>query len=797
MSGERPVAGSTDVEEISVPQGPAPQPAPPPIGYERPQPQVSERYTSRSLLNSEASIALDEELARSMVQKIICDNPRCHKDEKSIGMIRKAFELANEAHRGMRRRSGELYIYHPVAVARIVAEEIGLGATSVTAALLHDVVEDTEYTLQDIEVIFNPKVAQIVDGLTKLDGAFSGNSIQAENFRKLLASMIEDVRVILIKLADRLHNMRTLDSMPEHKRYRISAETLYIYSPVAYRLGLYAIKTELEDLSLKHEQPKVYHELNSRLEAYRADFQSVIDSVSVPIEEALTAKGINYEIKSRSKSIYSIWRKMQDKGVQFEEIYDIIAMRIVFDPRTSEEEKSDCWAIYSVITDLFRPNPDRLRDWVSTPKANGYEALHVTVMSPEGRWVEIQIRSRRMNDVAERGLAAHWKYKDKEPGTPDKEIDAWMEGLRKMMETAAQSNSLDFLDAFKLNLQTQELMIFTPTGDMKMMPAGSTALDFAFEIHSRVGLHCIGAKVNYKLEPISYELKSGDQVEIITSDNQKPRYEWIDFCTTAKARTCIREAFKEQRRELVEKGERMTEEELAKVKLSLNSRIISKMMDHYKFTNKDDLFYSIGSGTTDIGNLEKSLRQRSQSKWIKIWRLTLGSGEGDTVDQEASADAEGTPAALPKGKNIVLNDNEEQSYTIAPCCQPIPGDDVVAYIDEAGNMTLHSRACPEAIKLMSSRGDRIVSAQWHSHKVLSYLVEIEMKGIDRMGLVNDVTGLISQELHIKMRSISFEAHDGIFVGSIFLYTYDTDDLRQLTDALGKIKGVDSVSRKGQ
>lgn len=789
---------SAPAEVITVPPGgngaTSAQPiAPPPIGYSRPQPQTAERYASRNLLGSEASIVLDEELARSMVQKIISDNPRCHQDDKSIAMIRKAFELANEAHRGMRRRSGELYIYHPVAVARIVAEEIGLGATSVTAALLHDVVEDTEYTLQDIEVIFNPKVAQIVDGLTKLDGVFSGASMQAENFRKLLASMIEDVRVILIKLADRLHNMRTLDSMPEHKRYRISAETLYIYSPVAYRLGLYAIKTELEDLSLRHEQPKIYNELNNRLSAYRQDFQSVIDSVRAPIEQGLQAKGIKYDIKARSKSIYSIWRKMQDKGVQFEEIYDIIAMRVVFEPATPEEEKSDCWAIYSVITDLFRPNPDRLRDWVSTPKANGYEALHVTVMSPEGRWVEIQIRSRRMNDIAERGLAAHWSYKDKGPGAHDKEIEAWMDGLRKMMETAAQSNSLDFLDAFKLNLQAQELMIFTPSGDMKMMPAGSTALDFAFEIHSKMGFHCIGAKVNYKLEPISYELKSGDQVEIITSDNQKPKYEWIDFCTTAKSKTCIREAFKQQRKDLIDKGEALTSEELAKMKLTLNSRIISKMLDHYKFSNKDDLFYSIGSGTTDISDLEKSLRQRSQNKWIKIWRLTLG-GNDEATSEEDDADQE-KPAALPKGKNVVISDNEEQNYTIAPCCQPIPGDDVVAYVDDSGGMILHSRACPEAIKLMSSRGDRIVSAQWHSQKVLSYLVEIEFKGIDRMGIVSDLTSIISKELHVKMRSVNFEAHDGIFVGNIFLYTYDANELQQLLERLAKVKGIDSVQRK--
>ena len=492
-------------------------------------------------MSEENTTEQDEELARSMVQDIIMRNPLCHKNEESVQMIRKAFELANDAHRGMRRRSGELYIFHPVAVARIVAEEIGLGATSVTAALLHDVVEDTEITLQDLEQVFNPKVAQIVDGLTKLDVVMDQQeSLQAENFRKLLMSMIEDVRVILIKLADRLHNMRTLNSMPDHKRYRISAETLYVYAPVAYRLGLYAIKTELEDLSLKNEQPKVYQEIFDRLQTFKRDFQCVIDSVQAPIRKSLDANGYTYEMKARTKSIYSIWRKMQKKGVQFEEIYDIIAMRIVFEPKPDLPEKTQCWDIYSMVTDLFRPNPDRLRDWVSTPKSNGYEALHTTVMSPEGRWVEIQIRSKRMDEIAERGLAAHWKYKG---GKGDTEIDAWLEGIKKMLDTASQ-NSMEFLDAFKLNLFSQELMIFTPQGDMRVMPVGSTALDFAFEIHSKIGFHCIGAKVNYKLEPLSYVLKSGDQVEIITSENQKPKYEWINFCTTAKARTCIREALK-------------------------------------------------------------------------------------------------------------------------------------------------------------------------------------------------------------------------------------------------------------
>lgn len=737
---------------------------------------------------SKLSNTQDEERARQLVQDIIARTPTCHKSEDDAQMIRKAFELANDAHRGMRRRSGELYIFHPVSVARIVAEEIGLDATSTAAALLHDVVEDTELTIPDIEQMFNPTVAHIVGGLTKLDVVIDQHeSLQAENFRKLLVSMIEDVRIILIKLADRLHNMRTLDSMPDHKRYRISAETLYIYAPVANRLGLYAIKTELEDLSLKNEQPKAYKEIFDRLQIFKRDFQEVIDSVMTPLRKKLDARGYKYEVKARTKSIYSIWRKMQNKGVQFEEIYDIIAARVVFEPQDGMQEKTQCWDIYSMLTDLFRPNPDRLRDWVSTPKSNGYEALHTTVMSPEGRWVEVQIRSRRMDEIAERGLAAHWKYKGE---NGDSEIDAWLEGLKKMLDTASQ-NSMEFMDAFKLNLFSQELMIFTPQGDTRVMPAGSTALDFAFALHSKIGFHCIGAKVNYKLEPISYVLKSGDQVEIITSENQKPKYEWINFCTTAKAKTCIREAFKEYRRQTIENGERLVNEELSKVKLSVNARIIQKMLAHYHIDNKEDLFYSIGSGATSIEGLEKALRQSSASKWIKFWHLSFGSKSSPNMQEDEDHDL-----VMPKGKNVVLTDEEEkQRYNIAQCCHPIPGDDIVAYVQDDGTLTLHSRACPEAIKLMSSHGNRIISAQWESHKVLSYLVEIEINGIDRQGVVAEITGLIASELHVRMRSVSFEGHDGIFVGRILLYTYSADDLNTLTEALKKVKGVHNVNRK--
>lgn len=736
----------------------------------------------------------EEEIARRKLNDLIAECPQLHKDEE---LIRKAFELANEAHRGMRRKSGELYIFHPIAVARIVAVEIGLGVKSVAAALLHDVVEDTDINLTDLESLFGPKVATIVDGLTKLEGVFDQNaSLQAENFRKLLVSMIEDVRVILIKLADRLHNMRTLDSMPEHKRYRIAAETLYIYAPIAHRLGLFAVKTELEDLSLKYEHPQIYRMLEEKLKMNEADYQNVIDSIAVPIKERLDALGLKYTIKARPKSIYSIWHKMQKKNVPFEEIYDILAMRIIFEPLDNGmAEKTQCWGIYSILTDLNRPNPDRLRDWVSTPKANGYEALHTTIMSPSGRWVEVQIRSKRMDEVAERGYAAHWKYKEEGDDVAESnDIDNWIANIRQMLENV-DSNSLEFLDAFKLNLFASEIMIFTPKGEVKVMPVGSTALDFAFEIHSKLGYHCIGAKINYKLEPISRELKSGDQVEIITSEKQQPKYEWLDFVTTAKAKTKIREIFREERKEAVAKGEKMISEQLQEKKLAINARIIKKMLHSYHVSTKDELFYQVGKGSISLDNLDKVLTQKSSNKWIKMWKLSFGNNKENEEDDDEDESSVSNPSPMPKSKNVVLSDELTQSYTIAPCCNPIPGDDVVAYVDESGAMYLHARRCPQAMKLMSSMGNRIVAAQWESHKVLSYLTIIEITGLDRQGVVSEITKVISFEQNVKMRSVHFEAHDGVFIGNIYLYIYNTDDLQTLINKILKVKGVDTVKRK--
>lgn len=731
------------------------------------------------------SVQEQEECARKKVQELIDSCPRCNQSPDDIRQIRKAFELANDAHRGMRRKSGELYIFHPVAVATVAAVEIGLGPTSIAAALLHDVVEDTDITLQDLEKLFGPKVASIVDGLTKLEGVFDQNaSLQAENFRKLLVSMIEDVRVILLKLADRLHNMRTLDSMPEHKRYRIAAETLYIYAPVAHRLGLFAIKTELEDLSLKYEHPQIYASLSAKLLSNQDEYERSISLMAKPIREQLDAAGVQYEIKARTKSVYSIWRKMQAKQVPFEEIYDISAMRIVFKPKSELSEKTQCWAIYSVVTDLYKPKPDRLRDWISVPKANGYEALHTTVMGPEGRWVEVQIRSERMDEIAERGFAAHWKYKASE--AKESEIDNWLNSIREMLENH-DSDSLEFLDNFKLNLFASEIMVFTPHGEVKVMPVGSTALDFAFEIHTKLGYHCIGAKVNYKLEPLSHELRSGDQVEIITSDKQTPKYEWLDFVATAKAKTCIREAFKEERKQYIQQGEQLLNEQLQLKHLSINNRILKKLMKYFHLETREDIYFQLGKGMIKLDNMEKILAQKSTNKWVKYWRLTFG-GADDDADDDADT-------VRPKVKNVVLTDDNLTDYVIAECCNPIPGDDVVAYCDDSGKLVLHSRKCPTAIRLMASRGDRIISTQWVSHKILSYLVILSISGIDRQGIVSELTKIISLEQNVNMRSVHFESHDGVFDGNIYLYIHNTADLNLLIDKISKVKGVHNVLRK--
>lgn len=735
---------------------------------------------------SETSKITEEQQVNQYFKELMDLCPRCQTAEGKR-LVHKAFELAHDAHRDVRRKSGELYILHPLAVARIVADEIGLGAKGVAAALLHDVVEDTDYTVEDIEGIFGGKVAGIVDGLTKLEGVFDQTkSKQAENFRKLLLTMVEDIRVILIKLADRLHNMRTLDSMPEHKRLKIAGETLYLYAPLAHRLGLYSIKSELEDLALKYEHPKIFNEITSKLADYQSKTQHLITRFSLPIIESLSNEGYEFDIKGRPKSIYSIWRKMQRKQISFEEIYDLLAIRIVFKPKPGIPEKAQCWTIYSLVTDIYRPKPDRLRDWVSTPKANGYEALHATVMGPEGNWIEIQIRTERMDEIAEKGFAAHWKYK----GTNEKEseLDNWLQQIRDVLDNP-DSDSLEFLDDFKLNLFSQEIMIFTPKGDVKVMPKGATALDLAFEIHTELGYKCIGAKVNYKLVPLSYELKSGDQVEILTSEKQTPKYDWINFVTTAKAKTRIKSAFKKERKAIIHKGEIKLEEALNEKKLTTNSKILKKLQNHYNLPNKEELYFKIGKNIINLENLNKILSDKTANKWIRYWRLSFGKGServfgGKKPGKESK-----------KTQMVVSDDMDTEQYIIAPCCNPIPGDDVVGYLDQDDKLILHSRKCPVAIRLMSSQGNRIVSAEWESHKILSFLAVINLSGIDQIGIVSKITKVISEDQTVNMRSIHVESHDGIFEGTIYLYIHNTEDLNNLIFNLMKIKGLHNVTRQ--
>ncbi len=736
---------------------------------------------------SNESLKQEERLAKQELDDILKQCNRCQSPE-DYRLIHRAFELAMEAHKGVRRKSGELYIMHPLAVARIVAEEIGLGAKGISAAILHDVVEDTDCTLDDIKTIFGEAVANIVDGLTKLEGVFDQTkSGQAENFRKLLLTMVEDVRVILIKLADRLHNMRTLASLSDQKKLKIAGETLFIYAPLAHRLGLYSIKTELEDLSLAYEHPTVYKEIHQKLNEFQNRNQALLNRFALPIIDKLEREGYEFDIKGRPKSIFSIWSKMTKKQLPFEEIYDLLALRIVFKPKVGIPEKTQCWNIYSIITDLYKPKPDRLRDWVSVPKANGYEALHATFMGPDGRWVEMQIRSERMDEIAERGFAAHWKYKGQ--NDRESELDNWLKRIRDVLENP-DSDSLEFLDDFKLNLFSAEMMIFTPKGDVKIMPKGATTLDLAFEIHTNIGYQCIGAKVNYKLVPLSHELKSGDQVEILTSSKQTPKYEWLNYVTTAKAKTRIKAAFKKERKHMIATGEKMLEEALNKKKLTINAKILKKLKDYYNLPNKDELYVKITRNLIRLDNLQKVLSDKSSNKWVRYWRLSFGKGPGGLRSGRKMANTSSKPSEM-----VVSDTMDDDQYIIATCCNPIPGDDVVGYYNDDGKLILHSRNCPVAIRLMSSHGNRIVSASWESHKILSFLAVINISGIDQIGIVSKITKVISDDQNVNMRSLRFDSHDGIFEGEIYLYIHNTEDLNNLIFNISQIKGVYNVSRQ--
>lgn len=702
-------------------------------------------------------------------------------------LVREAFHFANQAHMGMRRKSGEPYIFHPIAVAMIIAKEIGLGATSIACAFLHDVVEDTEYTVEDIEGTFNAKIGGIVDGLTKLKGAttISTDSLQAEYFKKLLLTMSEDIRVILIKIADRLHNMRTLEVMAAHKQYKIASETLFIYAPLSHRLGLHLIKKELEDLSFKFDHPETYKIIEGKIEATEKARAAFFDKFSQPIKERMKLLDFDFAITERVKSVYSIWQKMQVKKVPFEEIYDIFAIRVVFEPKLYMNEKTQCWNIYSAITDIYTPKPDRIRDWLSSPKANGYEALHGTVMGPKGKWVEIQIRSARMNEVAEKGYAAHWKYKGGHE-LNETALERWLKNVREVLESP-DSDAVEFLDDFKANLFSNEIMVFTPKGQMKIMAQESTALDFAFEIHSEVGYHCIGAKVNHKTVPLSYKLKSGDQVEILTSPKAKPAEDWIDYVTSGKAKSKIKDLFKADRKKFMRIGEKSIQEELSKLKLTLNTRILKKLLAHFDIQKRDELFFKIGKEIITLEDLPKILKEKTPNKLVKYWTLQFWGTNKKT----------GTEKKKNNKKDVkvrITDDSEDISYHIAHCCHPIPGDDVVGFRNEDNSIDLHKRDCSEAIKLMSSYGGSIVEAEWATHKLMSFLSVIKINGIDRMGMLSNIANLISNEHAVNMRTVQFETFDGIFEGVIHLYVPNTEELNNLILKLLKIKGINSVLR---
>ena len=732
--------------------------------------------------------AEDENLIKEKWDDLLLSCTKICKNDEDWNFIKRAFFLAKEAHEGVRRRSGEPYLLHPIAVAKIVIEEIGLGVKSVVAALLHDVVEDTEYSVEDMERIFGPKIASMVDGLTKMSGVFNADtSEQAEYFRKVLLTLSDDVRVILIKIADRLHNMRTLGAMPMNKQIKITGETIYLFAPLAYRLGLYSIKSELEDLCMKYRFPQQYAEITQKLQESEASRREFINKFNAPIIASLNRDNINYEISGRVKSVYSIWSKMQRKQIPFEEIYDLFAIRIVFKPLPFPSEKTQCWQIYSTITDIYTPKPDRLRDWISMPKANGYEALHSTVMGPDGVWVEVQIRTQRMEDIAERGFAAHWKYKHATISQDEDEFDKWLKQIRAALNSPTE-NAVDFLDNFKLSLYTSEIVVFTPKGEARKMPFGATALDFAYDIHSKIGNSAISAKINHKLEPITTQINSGDQIEIITADNARPKPEWLETVTTAKAKQSIKSFLKRERQNNIERGMQMLDEKMKSLNVKLSGRVLRKITPIYDSKNKEELYSKIGAGIVSLDNLDKALKVNSKSKILKFWTLFIPQKKEDETDDAAIpgeiAPAEEAPATEPQ-------------FGIAECCKPIPGDKVVGYRDPAsGNIIVHKATCDELNRLATQFGRNIVKEEikWSQHKAMSYLVTTELRGIDRQGILLDLAKVVSADFNINIREVNIHSHDGIFEGNVSLYVKDAESLHAVMDKLRKIKGIESVKR---
>jgi len=717
---------------------------------------------------------------------------------RKIERITKAFQFAKEAHKGVRRRSGEPYIMHPIAVATIVCSEMGLGSTSICSALLHDVVEDTEYTTEDLQALFGDKIAQIVDGLTKISGGIFGEkaSGQAENFRKLLLTMNNDIRVILIKMADRLHNMRTLDSMFPAKQYKIAGETHYIYAPLAHRLGLFSIKSELEDLSFKYEHPKTYEEIKKKLATTEKSRQNIFEEFAIPVRKRLSTLGLSYDMRARVKSIYSIWNKMQKKKIPFEEIYDLFAVRIIFDPLPNSDEKKQCWDIYSTITDIYRIRPDRIRDWVSRPKANGYQALHLTVMGPDGQWVEIQIRSRKMDEIAEKGFAAHWKYKEAKV-EEDTELDRWLRTITDILESP-NPNAIDFLDTIKLNLFSSEMFVFTPKGDIKVLPQNATALDFAYALHSNIGKTCIGAKANHKLIPLSQQLKSGDQVEILTSRSQRPQPEWLKYIITAKARTQIEDDLRKQHKEIVIKGQAKLEAVLKKSGLEINPNYMDKIAAYYGFAKRESLFFAIEKGEVNLPeNLSKLLRSRNGNIFMNLFRQaaqlaarkatkTLGVNDKRITQEGTKID--------PTQPYILREELEKRNYEVADCCQPMPGDDALGFIDDKGNVIVHKQDCPIGLRLKTNFGNRILNTEWSGHSSTTFEGTLSLQGLDSIGVLNEVTRIISNDFKVNIIHLEIDVNGGFFTGVVKVKVQSLEDLKNLRIKLTKVNQVKSVRR---
>ena len=743
--------------------------------------------------------AADDKLINDAFQRLL-DSYCSSRHRKKVDLITKAFHFARQAHKGVRRLSGEPYIMHPIAVAQIACEEVGLGSTSICAALLHDVVEDTDYTTEDIENIFGPKIAQIVDGLTKISGGIFGEqaSAQAENFKKLLLTMSEDIRVILIKICDRLHNMRTLESQPANKQYKIAGETLYIYAPLANRLGLNKIKSELENLSFQYEHPEEYATIKAKLADTEASRHELFDEFIVPIEVELQKLGLHYHIKERVKTPYSIWNKMQNKHVTFEEVYDILAVRIIFTPNNREEEINECFNIYVAISKIYKSHPDRLRDWLSHPKANGYQALHVTLMSKQGRWIEVQIRSDRMDEIAEQGFAAHWKYKDgvEEEYTEDEtELNEWLRTIKEILDDP-QPDAMDFLDAIKLNLFASEIFVFTPKGEIKTMPTGCTALDFAFSIHTFLGSHCIGAKVNHKLVPLSHKLQSGDQVEILTSKSQHVQPSWINFVSTAKAKGKIQAILRRDGRELQKQGEELFGEFLKKNNINDIPNAADVLTEFHDSRNREEFFQSIAEKTILLGDkdVDELLGKNHVDKrgWRKFVPF-LDRGKQKKVEEE-QPQLFVVPEKFNRKKPIYITDDNINQYKFKHCCHPIPGDDVLGFIDGKHQIEIHKRACPVAAKLKASFGNRILDAKWNMRKTLFFDATIRLQGIDRVGMLLDISQIISSQMNVNIHKLTIASEEGVFDGTIELRVHDRDDVRQIINQLKKIADIQDVTQ---